>query len=234
MASEKWLVAGFLAAVGLGCAAFWVRNTTDRQMVEIMRSPRFNRGPLGMVFSAAIGSSIYFLMPFLLTGPFGASEGLAANVLLGLPVGIVATATFAGLLADRFGQPSVMLAGSVVSVISAGLLVGIDPSWSYGSVAAVLFLAGAAQAMIAGPVLSMTIGSAPPGGVGGAAAVCMLGRNVGFALGPALATIAWHTADDIATGFVVGLAAAILSLVNFTLIWHRARQPAPINAPAGS
>ncbi len=88
----------------------------------------------------------------------------------------------------------------------------LDTGWSLADVAWRLGLLGLGMGLFAGPNQSAIMGFAPRQVMGTVSGLSGLGRNLGFALGPALATIVW-TVSGSSLG---GLRAGLLLLLAFT------------------
>lgn len=215
MAKGSYGEATIAMAVGVIGAVMWVRFTADRELVALLRSRRVMNGPAGIVTIATLAGALYFLLPFVLIDELGASSGEAGNTLLGYPVGILAGALVAGTLADRFGPAPVAFVGSLFALVGAALAAGVGPGWSLPAVAAVLVVSGCGQGLVIGPVMSHTLGRAPANAIGTVSAVMALARNLGFSLGPAFATIVWHTSGRLSDAFAIGLTAATLAVAAF-------------------
>jgi DHA2 family multidrug resistance protein-like MFS transporter len=106
---------------------------------------------------------------------------------------------------DRWGtRPPSLLAAFCVG---AGLLllVPLDTRWSPVDVAWRLGIIGLGMGLFAGPNQSAIMGFAPRQVMGTVSGLSGLGRNLGFALGPALATIIWTASGSGLGGIRAGL-----------------------------
>ena len=124
-----------------------------------------------------------------------------------------------GYLADRFGGRRIALAGSVILLGGALLLIPLPSEWSPLDVAWRLVVMGVGMGFFAGPNLSDIMGNTPRSAIATASAASSLARNLGFALGPALATIAWASGSYQLSGMRSGVGvAATVALVGTFLI----------------
>jgi MFS family permease len=154
---------------------------------------------------ATVGGALNYLPPFFLQNGLHASlQEIGVTLLVrGLVMGAVAP--LGGFLADRWGtRPLSLLAGLCVG---AGLLLllPLDTGWSLADVAWRLGLIGLGMGLFSGPNQSAIMGFAPRHVMGTVSGLSGLGRNLGFALGPALATIAWTVGGSGITGIRTGL-----------------------------
>ncbi len=116
-----------------------------------------------------------------------------------------AIAPVGGYLADRWGTRPLCLLAALCVGVGLLLLVPLDTRWSLADVAWRLGLLGLGLGLFAGPNQSAIMGFAPRQVMGTVSGLSGLGRNLGFALGPALVTIIWAASGSGLGGIRAGL-----------------------------
>lgn len=110
-----------------------------------------------------------------------------------------------------------MIGACLIGIGSLLLAIGIRP-WGTTGVAACLLVTGTGLGLFAGPNQTIIMTAAPPELRGTAGALSGLARQLGLALGPALATIVWlsigasGTSEGLPTAFLVAPVAAALTI----------------------
>jgi MFS family permease len=215
---ERWDVPAAFVATGLIAAAMWVRNPASRPVVAFVRNPRLALQITGLVLMTTIVGATYFLVPFFTSAILHLPATKGGLVLLALAAAMAATSPIAGVVADRFGPPPLLLAGAVLTLtgVLALALLGTDPHPV--DVAWRLALIGVGQGLFAGPNSAAILAATPQSMAGTAGGVTALFRTLGFTLGPALGALAWSAtgAGDVAfrtgaTGLVVLATAALIA-----------------------
>ena len=116
-----------------------------------------------------------------------------------------AIAPLGGFLADRMGTRPLSVLAALCVGAGLLLLVPLDTGWSPLDVAWRLGLLGLGMGLFSGPNQSAIMGFAPRQAMGTVSGLSGLGRNLGFALGPALATIVWTLSGSGLLGIRAGL-----------------------------
>ena len=152
-----------------------------------------------------MGGALNYLPPFFLqNGLHATPQAIGATVLVrGLVMGAVAPV--GGFLADRWGTRPLSLLAAMCIGGGLLLLLPLDTGWSLADVAWRLGLLGLGMGLFAGPNQSAIMGFAPRQLMGTVSGLSGLGRNLGFALGPALATIVWTVSGSGVGGIRAGL-----------------------------
>jgi DHA2 family multidrug resistance protein-like MFS transporter len=117
----------------------------------------------------------------------------------GLVMGAVAP--LGGYLTDRWGTRPVSLLAALCVGAGLLLLVPLDTWWSLADVAWRIGLLGLGMGLFAGPNQSAIMGFAPRQVMGTVSGFTGLGRNLGFALVPSLATIVWTVSGTGLSGY---------------------------------
>src|SRR5215469_6643908 len=180
-----------LLAVAILATLMWGRLPESRGVTQVL-----SRRPLALsvgvlALFATVGGALNYLPPFFLQNDLHATpQAIGATVLVrGLVMGAIAP--LGGYLADRWGTRPLSLLAALCVGAGLLLLVPLDTRWSLADVAWRLGLLGLGMGLFSGPNQSAIMGFAPRQAMGTVSGLSGLGRNLGFALGPALATIVW-------------------------------------------
>ena len=130
-------------------------------------------------------------MPFFLEEAQGLGPAKAGLTLLFFPLGIAVASQIGGRLTDRFGHRMPAAAGSLLALAGVILFAPFDSGWSTVQVAGRLVLMGVGFGLFLSPSAVAAMGAAPKDLVGVGGALLNTARFLGFALGPALATVFW-------------------------------------------
>jgi MFS family permease len=235
-----WLTLCLLAAPPL---ALWWRMNASRPVRGLMRTPGVS-GPLAMVLLNAVAVALVeFLAPFYLQRELGMSAGAAGTAVLAFPAGMVIAGPLGGLLADRWSAARTAWLGVLVATAGAALMIPLGTDWSPADLSLRLAIAGAGTGLFAGPNFAMIMSNAPGEAQGTAGAAQSLARQLGFSLGPALATTAWSLSGYGLSGMRAGMSLATATGVLGLLIlrpWVTARtgarrpNPTEASVPEGA
>src|SRR5215469_3105354 len=187
-----------LLAVAILATLAWGRLPESRGVTQVL-----SRRPLALF--ATVGGALNYLPPFFLqNGLHATPQAIGATVLVrGLVMGMIAPV--GGYLADRRGTRPLSLLAALCVGAGLLLLVPLDTSWSLADVAWRLALLGLGMGLLSGPNQSAIMGFTPRQVMGTVSGLSGLGRNLGFALGPALATIVWTVSGSGLLGIRAGL-----------------------------
>ena len=222
-------VAAALLAVRLGRAPEPILDAA------VLRAPGVGSGLLAMLLSYVAMFTSTLLTPFLLARVFSLPPGGVGAFLTAVPLAMAVTAPFGGWLADRFGGRALPAVGMAFLASSLyGLSLAGPDSW-LPTIAARLALAGVGMGLFQAPNNSAVMGAIPRPKLGSGGGLLATARNVGMALGVAIAgTLFALRAGDgldasvflpgyalaLRTGAAVAVAAGLLSL--FTRVAARA------------
>ena len=182
-----------LALVGAVSGLFlfgWVesRSRSPVLSLELFRRRAFvvPNASIALVFVGL--SALNFLMPFYLLRIQGYSEAEAGLIVSVVPLMLLLLAPFSGRFADRPGGRHQATLG--LALASAGLfsLATLGPATPVWSVALRLALTGLGLAVFSPPNSSQLLGSVPSERLGTASAALATARNIGHALGLAVAS----------------------------------------------
>lgn len=226
--------AGFLAPVVLAGVGFalllgfafvaWERRVAAPMVdLAIFSSRAFSTGVSAAALSYLALLSVTFTMPFYLMRIRGLDPRLAGLLLTATPIAMALVAPTAGRLSDRHGSRSLATAG--IGVLATGLLAAsflgaTSPVWA---VPVALVMIGAGMALFQTPNTAAILRAVPRTRVGIGSAFVAEARNVGMAVGIALAAAivgarmgatglpsgAGAVDGQVATAFTAGMAAAL-------------------------
>jgi MFS family permease len=156
--------------------------------------------------------SLLLIVPILAERELGLGPSGAGLLIGAMTVGMMVVSPVGGALSDRLGRRAPVLAGGAMTVAATAGLVIAAASPSTASTAALVALAGLGVGLAGASLQTTAAEAAPAGMVGVASGVFMTSRYTGgiAAAGVAAAVAA---SGDFRAGFVVLLAAALLSLV---------------------
>lgn len=183
-----WLL---LAAVGVPLLGGWLRLSVSRPVRRLLRTSGVGAPHLALASAATAIGVVFFIAPFFLQRGLGESAATAGVILLAFPAGMALTGPLGGFLGDLWDWRRTALLGASLFTIGLLLLAPMDASWELGDVAWRLFLAGCGNGLFNAPNMAIAMSHAPPPLLATAGATTSLARQIGFAFGPALATVAW-------------------------------------------
>lgn len=197
-----WLA---LAPAAVPFALAWRRLPDSRPVRALVGSPGMAGPHLALAAEMAAVMSAQFLIPFHLQRSGTASPAEIGLTMLAFPAAVLATGPAAGALADRLGARAVALAGAAAVTAGLVLLLPVSAGWGPADLVWRLAVAGAGAGLFAGPNQALAMAQAPRDLLGTTGATTSLARQIGVALGPALATATWSL-----TGYgVPGMRAAL-------------------------
>jgi predicted MFS family arabinose efflux permease len=215
-----WLL---LAGAGALLLGGWWRLPVSGPVRHLLRTPGETGPHLALAHAAAAIGVVFFIIPFFLQHSLGASVSAAGLVLLGFPAGMALTGPVGGFLGDWWGWRRTAALGATLFTAGLALLVPMSHSWGIGDTAWRLFLAGCGNGLFNAPNMAMAMSNAPPTRLATTGATTSLARQAGFALGPALATLAWSISSYRPAGMtaVMVLATALSAMSVFALVRRR-------------
>jgi DHA2 family methylenomycin A resistance protein-like MFS transporter len=213
---NPWVIAGFLASVILA-ALFLVQECQAR--APMLPLSLFSRrmfastSLIGLLVNIAFYGLIFVLSLYFqkINGWSPLMTGLAFVPMMGvvLPVNVIAPR-----LAERFGAPAVIAAGSVIAAVGCFALLGIDRGTSYAAVWAQLVAMGAGLGLLVPPLTSTLLGSVDKRRSGVAAGVLNSARQTGSVIGVAL----FGSLIERSEAFISGARAALIISAAFLLV----------------
>jgi MFS family permease len=183
-----WLIASVLTGPLI---IVWLRmpsSTPVRRLLGIAAVVR----PHAALTLAATGIGIVFLItPYFLVRTLDTSVSTAGVTVLAFPAGMALTGLVGGFLGDWWGAERTALIGAATFTVGLALLVPMDGRWALGDLAWRLFLAGCGNGLFNAPNMAIAMSHTPRSQLATTGATTSLARQLGFALGPALATLTW-------------------------------------------
>jgi DHA2 family multidrug resistance protein-like MFS transporter len=237
-ATDGWwtpMVVSLLASAAIAWL-MWGRLPSSRPAVGLLRQFALTGQLVILLVGATSMGAAYFLMSFFLQGPLKLSAYDAGVVFLVLPLALAATSQIGGRLADRIGTRIPTTLGLVVIIAGGLLLLPLQPDWTRSDIVWRLAVIGIGSGLLAGPNMTAIMTAAPFNLMATVSGLSGLARTLGFALGPALATVLWSnrqlTASAMRPAFAllailptIALAAALVTPI---------RSPRATSAAAGA
>ncbi len=183
-------VAGCLALSAASLAAFVLREarTGDPLLpLDLFRNRTFRTANVASLLTFTATVALTFLMPFYLVTVLGRSPAEAGLIYLTAPLSLSLLAPLGGRLADRTGTRGPTVAGLALVVIGLLLLADLGPHATAFEVIWRLVLVGAGQGLFQTPNNTALLSSAPRPRLGIASGLQAVMRNLGLALGVAMA-----------------------------------------------
>jgi MFS family permease len=151
----------------------------------------FAASTMAAFLNYAATSSVSFLMPFYLIRAANYRVDMAGWVLVATPAVMALVAGPAGWLSDRIGQRLPATFGMALTVVGMLLLRTLAVDSSPERVMLHLAIIGFGVGLFTSPNNSAIMGSAPVGRQGVAGAILAAARNIGFAIGVAVAVLVY-------------------------------------------
>jgi MFS family permease len=149
-------------------------------------------GPhLALAAAATAIGTVFFITPYFMQQELGESAWAAGVTILVFPAGMAFAGPAGGFLGDSWGSRRTAVLGAVLFTVGLALLLPMDESWGIADLAWRLFLAGCGNGLFNAPNMAMAMTHTPRPLLATTGASTTLARTMGFALGPALATLLW-------------------------------------------
>ncbi|MGP4022736.1 MFS transporter [Actinomadura sp. 3N407] len=213
-----------VALAGVPPLLIWWRTRTSEPLRALLRIPMASAPVKAIMLNALVISLVEFLAPFYLQRTLHLSPIATATAILAFPVAMVAAGPVGGFLGDRWGTSRTAALGAAVTTLGVLLLVPVAAGWDPSNLSWRLAVIGAGTGLFAGPSFAMLMSNAPPDLQGTAGAAQSLARQLGFSLGPALATTTWALSDYTLTGMRTAFALATLTALTALLCLRTARR----------
>ena len=177
----RWLVVAAVAA-----AFVWRQRATTSPAAEwrLFKVRSFAAATAYILLTNLTMYTTLLMIPFFVREVQGKSTGVAGLLLGAMSVLVAITAPFGGWLSDAWGRRPAALAGGVLMLIGAAvLLAGLSRTVSAGYLAACLAVLGLGLGLGAGAANTAAVESAPRSLAGSAAGTSSMMRYVGSILG---------------------------------------------------
>jgi EmrB/QacA subfamily drug resistance transporter len=202
-----WLSPGCISLliVGLLAGAWFLRieRTSVQPMLNLsLFSNRvFSFASLSALFSFMAAYALFFLTPFLLTFALHYNIGKVGWVMASAPIAMLLVAPLSGAASDRIGTRGLAFSGMVLCSLGLAFMSSLKASASASDVMWRLAVFGAGSGMFQSPNNSSVMGNVPLAHLGVASGVLAAARNVGMALGIAVAgAVLYNVAPIAASG----------------------------------
>ncbi|WBB50408.1 MFS transporter [Verrucosispora sp. WMMA2044] len=180
-----------LALLAVPLFLLWLRLPTSAALKGLFRTPGEVGPHLALLLAATAIGTVFFISPFFLQQELGASPAAIGLTVLAFPAGMALMGPIGGFLGDWWGSRRTALVGTSLFTVGLVLLLPLDTSWGLGDLAWRLFLAGCGNGLFNAPNMAMAMTHAPQRLLATTGSSTNLSRTMGFALGPALATLMW-------------------------------------------
>jgi MFS family permease len=231
-----WLT---LALVTVPLLVLWLRMPNSDAMRALFRAPGEVAPHVALAAAATAIGIVLFIIPFFIQRELGESLSAAGATILAFPAGMAVMGPLGGLLGDWKGLRRTAVLGAGLFTVGLALILPMDDSWSLADLAWRLFLAGCGNGLFNAPIVAMAMTNTPRPLLATTGASTSLARTIGFALGPALATLAWSVSSYQHTGMraAITLATALSAVSVVALVRTRTtrdRQTVVPDGPSGN
>ncbi|MEV4807833.1 MFS transporter [Nonomuraea sp. NPDC049421] len=169
----------------------WGRMPSSNGIRDLFRTPGEAGPHIALTSAATAIGTVFFITPYFMQRELGESLSAAGVTILLFPAGMALMGPVGGFLGDLWGAKRTALLGAAIFTLGLALLLPMDGSWTLGDMAWRLFLAGCGNGLFNAPNMAMAMTHAPPPLLATTGSSTSLARTMGFALGPALATLVW-------------------------------------------
>jgi MFS family permease len=183
-----WLI---LALFGVSLLFVWLRMPVSGTVRDLFRLPGEVGPHVALVSGATAIGTVFFITPYFMQRELGESLSAAGVTILAFPAGMALMGPVGGFLGDWWGRRRTAILGAVLFTVGLALLLPMDGSWHLADLAGRLFLAGCGNGLFNAPNMAMAMTHTPRPLLATTGASTSLARHMGFALGPALATLVW-------------------------------------------
>jgi MFS family permease len=180
-----------LALFAVPMLVLWLRLPSSGAVLQLFRSTGEVGPHVALAAAATAIGIVFFITPYFMQEQLGEPLSAVGVTVLVFPAGMALTGPVGGFLGDWWGHRRTAIAGAVLFTVGLSLLLSMDPSWSLADLSWRLFVAGCGNGLFNAPNVAMAITHAPRPLLATTGASTNLARTMGFALGPALATLVW-------------------------------------------
>jgi MFS family permease len=204
-----------LALVALPVLFLWLRMPSSGAVRQLFRSPGAVGPHVALASAATAIGTVFFIIPYFMQRELGESLAAAGVTILVFPAGMALMGPIGGFLGDFWGPRRTAVLGALLFTVGLALLLPMDGSWGLADLAWRLFVAGCGNGLFNAPNMAMAMTHTPPPLQATTGASTSLARTLGFALGPALATLVWSLSSYEAEGMRAAMTiATVLSALS--------------------
>ncbi|MHB0913952.1 MAG: MFS transporter [Armatimonadota bacterium] len=233
-----WESPGIIACIAtavVALAAFLlVQKRNEHPLIDLglFADRTFAASTIAAVLNYSATASVSFMLPFYLIQARGERVDVAGLVLIATPAVMALVASPAGWLSDRVGVRLPATLGMAITTGGILLLRTLTPETPIANVAAHLAVIGLGVGLFTSPNNSAIMGAAPPERRGVAGAVLAAARNMGFAIGVAIAGLVYtHELRTDPSSITQGMQSATTTVallatpgIAASILRHRIRQ----------
>ncbi|GAA1619460.1 MFS transporter [Kribbella sancticallisti] len=209
-----WLA---LTLASLPLLHLWLRMRASQSVRRLLRLRGVGAPHVALVGQTTAVGILVFLIPFYLQNTLGMSATAAGVAILAFPLATLLLAPVGGLLADAWSGRHTALSGIALFVIGLLATFPLNSEWGAGDLAWRLAVIGSGAGLFSGPNQSAVMSSAPQALLATTGATTSMARQLGFSLGPGLATTVWalsgYTAVGMRTAMVIAVVLGVLALL---------------------
>lgn len=191
-----WLA---LALLGVPPLLLWRRMPASRTVRALFATPGVVAPHLALLLFAIWASALQFIVPFYALRTLQLSIEQAGLTFAAFALAQGALGLAGGALSDRYGAARVGVLGGVIGTAGLLLTVPLGAEWTALDLGWRLVVAGIGGGLFNAANLTLAMSRAPGDSLGTVGASTSTVRQLGFGLGPALATISWSLG-----GYAVG------------------------------
>jgi MFS family permease len=180
-----------LALFGVPLFLLWLQMPTSGAVRQLFRTSGEVGPHTALASAAAAIGTVFFITPYFIQQELGEPVSAAGVTILAFPAGMALMGPVGGFLSDWWGPKRTAVLGAVLFTVGLALLLPMDSSWSLADLAWRLLLAGCGNGLFNAPNMAMAMTHTPRPLLATTGASTSLARTMGFALGPALATLVW-------------------------------------------
>ncbi len=235
------LLAPVVGGIAVAAALLLLRRSryhpTPALNFELFRRPGFTPATLTVLFSNLALYTVLLSLPIFLNKLAGWSGEKIGALLAALSIQMVIFSPIGGRLADRHGRRYPALLGAVLIAAAVGLLIAIDPGWSWFVLFAPLVMLGIGVGLSSAPVQATAVNAAGAGESGQAAGLFSTMRYLGSILGAAgLAALLSDPplSSDFRIVYIALTIAALLAVAAASRLPRESVTPLPAVAGKGS
>lgn len=220
---RAWILLGLVAVPLL---VGWLRMPSSGAVRHLLRTPGEVGPHLALASAATAIGTVFFVIPYFMQRELGETASAAGVTVLVFPAGMALMGPVGGFLGDWWGSRRTAVLGAVLFTAGLALLLPMDDSWTSADLAWRLLLAGCGNGLFNAPNMAMAMSNAPSTLLATVGASTSLARTMGFALGPALSTLAWSISSNQPAGMRAAITlATLLSAVSIAAYVRSSRAP---------
>lgn len=184
-----------LSLLGVPLLLLWLRMPVSGAVRDLLRTAGEAGPHVALALAATSIGTVFFMVPFFMQEELSQSVSAAGVTILLFPAGMALMGPVGGFLGDWWGPRRTAVLGAVSFTVGLAFLLPMDGSWGPADLWWRLFLAGCGNGLFNAPNMAMAMTHAPQRLLATTGASTSLARQLGFALGPALATLAWSVSS---------------------------------------